>query len=72
MWLSTCQATEDVEKIKELDMAPVCRPCVCDLVNEPTTIADLIVSMLQLGAALARTADHFDASTTIRPPLRAT
>jgi hypothetical protein len=33
-------------------------------VHQPTTVIDLIVSMLQLGAALARTADHFDAPTS--------
>jgi hypothetical protein len=56
---------------RELVTAPVCWPCICDLVHQPTTITDLVVSMLQLGAALARTDDHFDASTMIRHPLRA-
>jgi hypothetical protein len=55
-----------VEK-KELVTAPVCWPCACDLLHQPTTVTDLDVSMLKLGAAMARTDDHFDALATLRP-----
>jgi hypothetical protein len=59
------------KKKGEIVRTPVCWPSVCDLVHQPTTITNLVVSMLQLGVAPAHTADHFDASITIRPPLRA-